>query len=121
MKARETFIQGNPKSLKDQLSQFHNIHLARDWLVTNVKGMGYKEASHFLRNIGQGMDFAILDRHILRFLTRVGLIEVMPTSLRPKDYKYYEQILRDFSNHLSIPLGHLDFILWFIETGRIFK
>ncbi|GAJ17855.1 unnamed protein product, partial [marine sediment metagenome] len=24
----------------------------REWVVKNFKGLGYKEASHFLRNIG---------------------------------------------------------------------
>ena len=28
--------------------------------------MSYKEASHFLRNIGFGENIAILDRHILK-------------------------------------------------------
>ena len=40
---------------------------AREWLVKNIKGYGYKEASHFLRNVGI-TDFAILDRHILKNL-----------------------------------------------------
>ncbi|MCD6222175.1 MAG: DNA lyase, partial [Thermoplasmata archaeon] len=41
---------------------------AREWLVKNIKGYGYKEASHFLRNIGKGFELAILDRHILKNL-----------------------------------------------------
>ena len=40
----------------------------REWLVENVRGMGYKESSHFLRNIGLGENIAILDRHILKNL-----------------------------------------------------
>ena len=38
---------------------------ARERLVLDVKGLGMKEASHFLRNVGRGKTIAILDRHIL--------------------------------------------------------
>ena len=46
----------------------------REWLVKNVIGLGYKEASHFLRNIGKNDGLAILDRHILRNLNRLGVV-----------------------------------------------
>lgn len=45
------------------LSQLQNGSPAselREWLLENVKGLGYKEASHFLRNIGY-RNLAILD------------------------------------------------------------
>ena len=117
MKAREQFLNSS-SSIKQNIAQLGNAYQAREWLVENVNGMGYKEASHFLRNIGQGMDLAILDRHILRFLNGSGILEAFPHSLRAKDYVYYEQLLRRFAFRLSIPLGHLDFILWYIQSGR---
>jgi len=43
-----------------------------EWLVKNLTGLGYKEAGHFLRNIGSGK-IAILDRHILRNLHALAL------------------------------------------------
>src|SRR5512141_2374129 len=52
----------------------------REWLVHNVNGLGWKEASHFLRNIGH-RDLAILDRHILRNLRRHGVIRSLPRTL----------------------------------------
>ena len=57
----------------------------RAWLVREVKGLGWKEASHFLRNIGF-RDLAILDRHILRNLRRHGVIRTIPASLPEKRY-----------------------------------
>ena len=45
----------------------------RDWLVKNIKGLGYKEASHFLRNIGY-KNYAIVDFHILDLLVKYKLI-----------------------------------------------
>ena len=47
---------------------------AREFLVSNIKGLGYKEASHFLRNVGY-TDVAILDRHILNLMFENRLID----------------------------------------------
>ncbi|MEJ5291992.1 MAG: N-glycosylase/DNA lyase [Candidatus Methanosuratincola sp.] len=93
---------------------------ARDWLVKHVKGIGCKEASHFLRNIGR-KDLAIIDRHILRFLSRMGLIEVVPTSVTPKRYVSYERLLRAISSELGITLAELDLYLWYFMTGKVLK
>ena len=60
------------RSLRATLAEFAGPTAARVWLVENVKGLGYKEASHFLRNIGLGEDLAILDRHILKNLSPPG-------------------------------------------------
>ena len=70
--AREQFIEGKRIVIGERLEMFDSGLSAREWLVENVKGFGYKEASHFLRNIGLGEDIAILDRHILRNLVHVG-------------------------------------------------
>jgi len=39
-------------SLKEVINSFNDENELREWLVKNIKGIGYKEASHFLRNIG---------------------------------------------------------------------
>ena len=66
--AREKFLGNGNISLKERLEMHSGIIEKRDWLVNEVKGYGFKEASHFLRNIGLGDDIAILDRHILKNL-----------------------------------------------------
>lgn len=83
--------------------------------------MGYKEASHFLRNIGKGQDLAILDRHILKNLKLLNVIEKIPDSMPPKKYLELEQTMREFSKEIGIPLDHLDIVLWYKETKKIFK
>ncbi len=93
----------------------------RDWLVKNIKGVGYKEASHFLRNIGLGEKLAILDRHILKNLLRYGIIKDIPKTLTPKKYLEIEKKMRRFSKRMDIPLAELDLLLWSEETGEIFK
>ncbi len=94
---------------------------AREWLVKNVKGMGYKEASHFLRNIGKGYELAILDRHILKNLTFFKVIDKIPSVLTKKRYIQIEEKMRKFAKRTGIPMAYLDFVLWYKQTGRIFK
>ena len=98
-----------------------NKKLDRDWLVKNIKGLGYKEASHFLRNIGLGKDVAILDVHILKNLKRLGVIEDIPTSLTRKKYIEREEKMRRFAKKINIPLEDLDLLFWSHQTGFIFK
>ncbi|MFX1572559.1 MAG: N-glycosylase/DNA lyase [Promethearchaeota archaeon] len=91
----------------------------RDWLVKNVKGLGYKEASHFLRNIGY-TDFAIIDFHIIDTLVKFNIIE-KPKTLTKKKYLEIETILRTIGNKLNLNLGELDLFLWYYETGKVLK
>ncbi len=93
----------------------------REWLVKNIKGYGYKEASHFLRNIGFTENFAILDRHILKNLKEAGVIKSIPKTLTKKIYFDIENKIKKFSKKTGIPLGALDLLFWSKETGEIFK
>jgi len=95
--------------------------IIRGWMVENIKGMGYKEASHFLRNIGFGKDIAILDRHILKNLKDLGVISEIPDTLTEKKYFEIEGKMRDFSERAGIPLEALDLLFWSMQTGHIFK
>ncbi len=103
------------------LKKFGDAKRAREWLVENVKGYGYKEASHFLRNIGLGADLAILDRHILKNLKSAGVIRQIPKSLNRKNYLDVEERMRKFARKVRIPLDHLDLVLWYKEAGEVFK
>lgn len=107
--------------LKEHIRSFYNPFELREWFVENVKGLGYKEASHFLRNIGHGDEFAILDRHILRNIKKLGIVEEVPTSLTKKKYLDIEERLRRFSKEIDIPMADLDLLFWSKETGWIFK
>lgn len=93
----------------------------REWLVRNVRGLGYKEGSHFLRNIGLVRGIAILDRHILKNLKALGVIKEIPHNLTKKKYLEIEQKMKKFSKGIGIPVEALDLLFWSEETGRIFK
>ena len=98
-----------------------NILDARKKIVENIKGVGYKEASHFLRNIGLGKDIAILDRHILKNLKRYGVIDRVPSSISVKSYLDIEESARSFAKSMGLALEELDLLFWSRETGEIFK
>lgn len=91
----------------------------RTWLITSFPGLGYKEASHFLRNIGYD-DYAIIDTHILDILTQHKIIQ-RPRSLTPKRYLEIETILSDLAAQAGITLSALDLYLWYNETVTIIK
>lgn len=119
--ARDLFSPCGRLEIKKHLD-IKDIIATRDWLVDNVKGYGYKEASHFLRNIGLGRDIAILDRHILKNLHKYGVIDKVPDSVGSrKIYVAIEDKMRDFSGRIGIPMDELDLLFWSLQTGFIFK
>ncbi len=121
LEARKKFLIDGSLKIKEKLKKFNNMFEAREWLVKNIKGIGYKEASHFLRNIGIGENLAILDRHILKNLKLYGVIDKIPKNLNKKNYLEIERKMKKFSKKINIPISHLDFVLWYKERGKIFK
>jgi N-glycosylase/DNA lyase len=99
----------------------HDITALRKWLVQNIKGYSFKEASHFLRNIGFGSGIAILDRHILKNLVIFGVIDEIPKTINEKNYLDIEVKMKALSEKIKIPLDHLDILFWYKQTGEIFK
>lgn len=117
---RDFFRNGRRISIKGRLDN-KDIQKTRDWLVKNVKGIGYKEASHFLRNIGLGGNLAILDVHILKNLKRYKVISEVPAALSKKRYLEIEDRMRRFARRISIPMDELDLLFWSNQTGFVFK
>ena len=91
----------------------------RDWIVRNIKGIGYKESSHFLRNIGY-TDLAIIDFHIIDILVKFKIIE-KPKTLTKKKYLEIENSLRTIGKKLNLNLDELDLFLWYLEKGKVLK
>jgi N-glycosylase/DNA lyase len=116
LKARENFTD-----IIDKIKNRGDIMKLRSRLAEDVLGLGYKEASHFLRNIGLGGDFTILDRHILKNLKLLGVIHEIPKYLSKKKYLNIETKMKKFSKQSGIPLSHLDLAMWAREAGEIFK
>ncbi len=93
----------------------------RDLFMLAVGGMGMKESSHFLRNIGV-TSLAILDRHIYKHLTRLGIISEPPKSgPNRKRYLEIEAAWHAYAIEVGISLDELDLLFWSMETGEILK
>ncbi len=121
VEARNKFVKDGKAEIKKFMGGFDNVYIMREWFVKNIKGYGYKEASHFLRNVGFGDDIAILDRHILRNLKWLGVISKVPESLNRERYLEIEQKMKKFAKKIKVPMASLDLILWAKETGEVFK
>ncbi len=108
------------KKIREYLDEEDRITL-RNRIAYEVKGYGLKEAGHFLRNIGKSNnEIAILDRHILRNLKELGIIEEDKIKSK-KDYLEIEQKFLAFSERINIPIDELDLLFWSKENGEIFK
>jgi len=118
---RAEFIVEN-RSLLGRLKEF--IHLpsveARKELVRSAKGIGWKESSHFLRNVGN-LEVAILDRHILRVLKDLELINEIPNGWTEKKYLSIEGIFKEISEKFGKLPGETDLYIWYLIKGKVEK
>ncbi len=93
---------------------------ARELLINNINGLGYKEASHFLRNIGY-RDLAILDGHIINSLFEIGVFRDNKRPSNKEEYLQMEQEMKKFAKQTNLKLDELDLLLWSNKTGEILK
>jgi N-glycosylase/DNA lyase len=97
---------------------YKNNAILRDYLKDNIIGIGYKECSHFLRNVGFE-DFAILDKHVISMLNLLGCVVQKPKN--KKEYKKIESMMINFAKKIDININHLDLLFWSYKTGEIIK
>lgn len=99
----------------------HNLDATREQLVKNLKGISWKGASHFLRNIGYGNEFAIVSGYIAKKLYQLGMLDSPDPPKNKEEYLEAEQKLRQLSKETGIDIQELDLVLWSMETGEVFK
>ena len=139
----DTLFTGSQKDIQKKLEEIYRFHTiragylyearnsfkkinihdkdVRNHLVKNIKGLGMKEASHFLRNIGF-KNYVVIDFHIVDVLVKNDLIEKPKSkSLTSKKYLEIEEVLRKLAKETKTNLGELDLYLWYHETGKILK
>ena len=137
----DTLLNGDLNSIQEKLKEVYRFHTVRagylfnardkfkqlninspnirDELVEKIKGLGMKEASHFLRNVGFE-DYAIIDFHIIDILEKYGLIE-KPKTMTKNKYLEIEDILKKLAKKVNLSLAELDLYLWYKETGKVLK
>ena len=119
---REFLRENYGLKMKKLIESFESKEALRDFFAKSkgIKGIGYKEASHFLRNIGI-KGYGIMDKHILRCLCEFGIIcEVKPVNTREK-YLDAEAKLKEFGKKIKVDFDELDLLLWSSKTGEILK
>ena len=108
-------------TIKETIQGFEDSKKAREWLVENIKGFGWKEASHYLRNIGY-FDLAIIDRHIINNLVEHRIVDLDPKKgLTKKRYLAVEKVLDVLADELNMLPGELDLYMWYRKTGKVLK
>lgn len=108
-------------SIKSILTRFASEYDARDFLANRISGLGLKQSSLFLRNIGYASHLAIIDTHVINFMVEVELFRsrlVPPISAR--QYRNAERKLQAFAKKIKTDLSLLDFAIWTImrENNR---
>ena len=108
--------------LRRRLESFRDPMERRDWLAQEprIKGLGYKESSHFLRNIGF-KGYGILDKHIVRCLCELKVIDSPKPPTSRGRYLETEDRMRRFAAATGIDFDELDLLLWSTKTGEILK
>ena len=119
---RNYFRANFDMALRKRLRSFSDPVERRDWLAQEkqIKGLGYKEASHFLRNIGV-KGHAILDKHVMRCLAELKVIDTAKPPVNRTKYLKIEQDFRSFARKIRIDFDELDLVLWSMKTGEILK
>jgi N-glycosylase/DNA lyase len=103
--------------IKDILSKEKD---PRAFVEKNIKGLGWKESSHFLRNVGY-TNYAILDRHILNLFVAENYLKEKPKVLNKNNYFLIEGIFKKLAKDLKMNCSELDLYMWYIKTGKILK
>jgi N-glycosylase/DNA lyase len=108
--------------LKERIESFTDPDTLRDFIANNkgIRGVSYKEASHFLRSIGF-RGYAILDKHVLQSLYELGVIDSPKPPVTKKRYIEIENKMKEFAKTIDINFDELDLLLWSGKTGVILK
>ena len=108
-------IHSTAESLSSLLEGFESADKARQWLVDFAPGLGPKQASMFLRNIGFSYELAVLDRHVLRYMELLGLLRQVRSSVHSMSgYLDTEASLRAHAEYAKCSVGILDWAIWIV-------
>jgi N-glycosylase/DNA lyase len=106
--------------LRELVNSFDDPEGRREFfaLNKNIKGLGFTQASHFLRNIGF-TGYAILDKNVVKSLYDLGIIDSPKPPTTKKRYTEIEGKMKALADELGIEIDELDMLLWSMKTGRI--
>jgi N-glycosylase/DNA lyase len=86
--------------------------LVRSILSKRLPGLGFKQTSMFLRNIGASEHLAVIDAHVLWYLeSRFGTAVRQLTTSR---YIELEEQITTIANDFAVSLNDFDLLLWVV-------
>lgn len=100
------------RSLQQRICANTNVRRKRADLVQDLPGIGPKHASMFLRNAGVTYDLAILDVHVVKYLQRLGLMQVNGSIRTLRAYEEVEAVAIRYAADFGQPVGVLDWAIW---------
>ena len=102
-------------SILKLLDSTSDVRSARRVLVAEVAGLGPKQASLFLRNIGYAKHIAILDVHVLTYLNRVGLTDTLLKSVSTlSQYEVLEDSFIEHAYAFGYSPDQFDLAVWIV-------
>ncbi len=104
---------GRRKGLKSILLRIGDPERVRSEFVSTLPGMGMKQASHFLQNIGFSRDLAIIDTHLLSFIIEdLMLIRFESHGVSERMYMDLERRVQRMAAANGFSLRQLDRAIW---------
>lgn len=108
-------LYASKRTLHSFLEDSGDFREARRHLAQEISGLGPKQASLFLRNIGYAAHVAVLDIHVLTYMNWVGLtavpIKAIPTMRR---YEALEDAFIEHAYSLGYAPDRFDLAVWVV-------
>ncbi len=119
---RNYLAENHGLKMKRLILSFKNADKRRDFFATkkDIKGIGFKEASHFLRNIGFS-GYAILDKHIMNCLFELKVVSDPKPPTNGNRYLEIEKKLQHYAKRNGFDIDEIDLLLWSEKTGVVLK
>lgn len=108
------------RSLKVILHSAKSARQARALLIEAIKGFGPKQASLFLRRVAFSSDLAVIDRHVLSYLSLYkGIRPGVAMLSRLASYERIETVFCNVAAEFGQTVGCVDLAVWI--TMRVAK
>jgi len=108
-------IYGRRQTVRGLLREAADPRMARRQLTERVYGIGPKQASMFLRNIGYPGEYAVLDTHVLSYMQRVAsLVDELPRVQTLRDYERTEVVFLEHVNAQGLSPRTFDLGVWIV-------
>ena len=117
------FILKSNKTLRQIINENSNsISNFRRYLVNNINGIGPKQASHFIKNIGLSDNIAILDSHIIKYINLYDSNIVKSNNINTLSrYEFIENYFLTLVKKFIHSPAIVDQSIWFISRNGGFN